>query len=95
MYAQDDYDLECHGERQYNLGAELCEINENKGCGITVACQYRGGPCRYNSDASLGEQIFNIAVAQVESTVEPNGVVNDIWRESVMMRWTPLVEPAS
>jgi len=41
MYAQDDHDLECHGERQYNLGAELCEINENKGCGITVACQYR------------------------------------------------------
>jgi len=40
MYAQDDHDLECHGERQYNLGAELCEINENKGCGITVACQY-------------------------------------------------------
>jgi len=47
MYAQDDHDLECNGERQYNLGAELCEINENKGCGITVACQYLRDASQY------------------------------------------------
>ena len=34
-------------------------------------------------NAPFGEQVFNIAVTQVESTVEPDCVTNDIWRESV------------
>ena len=34
-------------------------------------------------DASFGEQIFDITVAQIEAIVEPNGIRNDIWRESV------------
>jgi hypothetical protein len=29
-------------------------------------------------DASLGQQIFNIPMAQIESIVEPNGVADDI-----------------
>jgi len=34
-------------------------------------------------DAPFGEQILDIPVAEIESVVEPNGVGNDIWRESV------------
>ena len=34
-------------------------------------------------DAALSEQIFNISVAEIESIVEPDGVGNDIGRESV------------
>ena len=35
------------------------------------------------SDASLGEKIFDIAVTEVESIIEPDGVRNDIRRETV------------
>jgi hypothetical protein len=48
-----------------------------------------------DSDASLSKEIFDIAVAQIEAIVEPDGVGNDIGWESMVMRWTPLVEPAS
>jgi hypothetical protein len=34
-------------------------------------------------NTSLGEKIFNIAMAEVEAIVEPDGVGDDIWRESV------------
>ena len=36
-----------------------------------------------DGDASFGEEGCYIAVAQVEAVVEPDGVGNDIWRESV------------
>jgi hypothetical protein len=38
-----------------------------------------------NSDASFSEQIFNIAMAQVEAIVEPGSIRNDIRRESVAL----------
>jgi len=34
-------------------------------------------------DASLCQKIFYIAVTEVETKVEPDGIRNDIWRESV------------
>ena len=36
-----------------------------------------------DSDASFGEKIFDIPMAEVESVVQPDGVGNDIRRESV------------
>jgi len=36
-----------------------------------------------DSDASFGEKIFDITMAEVESVVQPDGVGNDIRRESV------------
>ena len=36
-----------------------------------------------DNNPSLSEQVFNISMAQIESVVEPDGVRNDIWRESV------------
>jgi hypothetical protein len=48
-----------------------------------------------NCDASLGQQIFDITVAEVESIVKPDGIGNDVVWESVMMKWTPLAAPAS
>jgi hypothetical protein len=36
-----------------------------------------------NGDASLGQEVLNIAMAQVEFVVEPDRVRNDIWWESV------------
>ncbi len=36
-----------------------------------------------DSDASFSQEIFNISVTEVESVVEPDGVGNDIWWESV------------
>jgi hypothetical protein len=38
-----------------------------------------------DGDASFSEQIFNIAMAQVESIVKPDGVTDDIVRESVTL----------
>ena len=34
-------------------------------------------------DTPFGQEIFDIAVTQVEAIVEPNCVADDIWRESV------------
>ena len=36
-----------------------------------------------DGNTSLGEKIFNIAMAEVEAIVEPDGVGEDIWRDSV------------
>ena len=36
-----------------------------------------------DGNTSLGEKIFNIAMAQVEALVEPDSIRNDIRRESV------------
>ena len=36
-----------------------------------------------NSDASLSEKIFNIAVTEIESIVKPNGIGNNVRWESV------------
>ena len=33
--------------------------------------------------ATFRQEIINIAMAQVEAIVEPDGIGNDIWRESV------------
>ena len=35
------------------------------------------------SDASFSEQVFNIAVAEIEAEVQPYGVADDLWREAV------------
>ena len=37
------------------------------------------------SDASFGEQIFNIAMAEVETIVEPDSVADDVRWESVAL----------
>ena len=34
---------------------------------------------------TLGEEIFDIAMTQVESVVEPDSVGNDSWRKSVTL----------
>jgi hypothetical protein len=34
-------------------------------------------------DATFSEEIFDVAVTEIESVVKPDGVGNDIWRESV------------
>ena len=36
-----------------------------------------------DGDAAFGQEIFDISVAQVEAIAEPDGVADDIWRESV------------
>ena len=36
-----------------------------------------------DGDAPFGEEVFNIPMAQIEPVVEPDGVGNYIWRESV------------
>ena len=44
-------------------------------------------PNRFASDcdSSLSQEIFYIAVTEVETEVEPDGIRNDIWRESVAL----------
>ena len=37
------------------------------------------------SDATFSEQIFNIPMAKIESIVEPDGIRNDVRRESVAL----------
>ena len=36
-----------------------------------------------DSDSSFGKWIFDVSVAEIETIVEPDGVGNDIWRESM------------
>jgi hypothetical protein len=48
-----------------------------------------------DGDAALSEKIFDIPMAQIESIVEPDCVAYYVGWESVLMKWTPLVEPAS
>jgi hypothetical protein len=38
-----------------------------------------------DSDASLGEEVFNISVTEIESIVEPNCVADDVRRESMTL----------
>jgi|TARA_B110000977_G_scaffold175823_1_gene230910 hypothetical protein len=33
----------------------------------------------------LGQEIFNIPIAEIESEVEPDSIRNDIWRESLAL----------
>ena len=37
-----------------------------------------------DSDSSFGEEVFNIAMAQVETIVKPDCIGNDIGRETVV-----------
>ena len=48
-----------------------------------------------DSDASFSEQVLNITMTEIEAKIKPDGIGNNIRWESVVMRWTPLVEPAS
>ena len=36
-----------------------------------------------DGDASLSQEVFDISVAEIEAAVEPDGIRNDIWWESV------------
>ncbi len=36
-----------------------------------------------DGDTSLSQQIFNMAVTQIEAIVQPDSIGNYIWRESV------------
>jgi len=36
-----------------------------------------------DNDAALGQEIFDIAMAEIEPVVEPDCIGNHIWRESV------------
>jgi hypothetical protein len=38
-----------------------------------------------DSDAAFSEQIFNISVAEIEAIVKPDGVTDDVRRESVAL----------
>ena len=38
-----------------------------------------------DSDATLGQQIFDIAVTEIESVVEPDCMADDVWRESMTL----------
>lgn len=38
-----------------------------------------------HGDASLGKQIFNMTMAEIESVAEANGVADCVWRESVTL----------
>ena len=38
-----------------------------------------------NDDYPFGRQILDISMAEIESIVEPDGVRNDIWGESVSL----------
>ena len=40
---------------------------------------------RADDDAALGQEIFDISMAQIESIVEPDGVGDDIGRKSVAL----------
>ena len=35
------------------------------------------------SDNSFSEQVFDVSMAEIETVVEPDGVADDIWWESV------------
>jgi transposase-like protein len=37
------------------------------------------------SDAAFGKEIFDIALTEIESVIEPNGIGNHMWRESVTL----------
>jgi hypothetical protein len=36
-------------------------------------------------DAAFGEKILDLPAAQIESAVQPDGIGNNIWRESVTL----------
>ena len=36
-----------------------------------------------DGDTSLGKEIFNVTMAQIESVIEPDGVGYDGWRKSI------------
>jgi hypothetical protein len=36
-----------------------------------------------NDDSSLSQKIFDVSEAQGEAVVEPDGLANDRWRESI------------
>ena len=38
-----------------------------------------------DGDAPFGEQVFNVSMAEVEFVVEPDGVADDVGRESVTL----------
>jgi len=38
-----------------------------------------------DGDASFSQEIFDIAMAEIEAMVEPDGIGNDIWREPVAL----------
>ena len=38
-----------------------------------------------NGDSAFGQQIFDIPIAKTETIVEPYGMADDIWRESVAL----------
>jgi len=41
-----------------------------------------------DGDTSLGKEIFNVTMAQIESVVEPDGITNDIgWGAPSRNRW--------
>jgi len=37
------------------------------------------------SDASLSQEIFNVSVTQIESIVKPDGITDDVRRESMAL----------
>jgi hypothetical protein len=38
-----------------------------------------------DGDRSLGQEIFDISMAQIEPEIEPDSVSNDFWRKSVAL----------
>ncbi len=38
-----------------------------------------------DDDAALGQEIFDVSVAEIESIVEPDNVGDDVWREPMAL----------
>jgi hypothetical protein len=44
-----------------------------------------GGGCVVNSVSALSQEIFDISVTEIEAVVEPDGLADDIWWESMAL----------
>ena len=45
----------------------------------------KANPFPSDGDASFSQEILYISMTEIESVVEPDGIRNDIWRESVAL----------
>ena len=68
-------------------GVAIASVFSLQAAGINVAEFDAPEPNRFagDSNTAFGQKILDIPVAQVETIVEPNGIRNDIRRESVAL----------
>ena len=72
-------------------GLAVASVFRLQSAGVYGAEFYAPKPDRFSahSDATFSEEIFNIAVAEIESIIEPDCVGNYIERESVALIGIP------